>query len=426
MKAISLKKSFCLDDLSTFIFAFFLMFTIFFPTSKNIVKLTLFSILFVYSMYKQKGVYSIPIPVIIYVIYNLMSIFIGLLNGAPGALRTSTVTVIYPIAFSMIFISLCHEGNFKTFSKAIILIATIVSTYDILYCISQIGYIRLPGWFFIDSLNMSFTNHFGYTHFTTTHINVLFFLLPFSMSILMKYNNGDEGKIIKKNRLIFSIILQYVCVILATRIAMVTISILSIAIIFAINIFLESPKAKKTIKRVYAMYITIGFIIIVGLLIYFSNYLGMVLSAVYNKFIVEGQIGSTSPRAIQADALINGWIEKPLLGHGAGSYTPLCIRSEEMPWSYELTYHALLFQSGIVGFVITFGLYFFIIFQIIKAVIKDKSIRAEGVAYASGLICFLIANAVDPYLGKFGYMWVIYMPLAFGSVYTYKVKDNYE
>ncbi len=70
--------------------------------------------------------------------------------------------------------------------------------------------------------------------------------------------------------------------------------------------------------------------------------------------------------------------------------------------------------------------YIFYYFPNYKGGYKGKSIRAEGIAYASGLICFLIANAVDPYLGRFGYMWVIYMPFAFGSVYTYKVKDNYE
>ncbi len=55
MKAISLKKSFCLDDLSTFIFAFFDVYD-FFPTSKILLSFRYFQF-FLYIVCINKRVF---------------------------------------------------------------------------------------------------------------------------------------------------------------------------------------------------------------------------------------------------------------------------------------------------------------------------------------------------------------------------------
>ena len=125
---------------------------------------------------------------------------------------------------------------------------------------------------------------------------------------------------------------------------------------------------------------------------------------------------SENVRLLQFNALMNGWLSAPIFGHGTGSYTPEVVREvADQPWAYELTYCALLFQKGLVGFVVFFGMIVWIIHKIWLKI--KRGIYSENVAlpFVNGFICFLVANAADPYLAKFGYMWVLFIPFAMAS-----------
>lgn len=65
---------------------------------------------------------------------------------------------------------------------------------------------------------------------------------------------------------------------------------------------------------------------------------------------VESAIGddNTDPRIDQLHSLIIGWEEAPLLGKGSGINASV-VRSD-LPGTYELSYVALLFERGIIGF----------------------------------------------------------------------------
>lgn len=403
-----------LDRIIRLFTCLYFFFTIFFPTSHNLLKFVPFSLLFVLALYKNKGKVSIPKPVIAFVLYNVIASIIGVLNGAPGALRVTTVTIIYPIVFSIAFISLYDNEDFYFFiSRIILLSATTVSIYDIVFVVSQFFNIELPSILNIAELDMSYGNYFGYTHFTTTHINVLFFSVPFSISLLINYNKCSGSKyIISKPYLVISIVVQLLCTVLATRVALLLLAIISVLIVLLINFKVYKQKLHIDTSKI-AFYLFVA--VVIAFVIYLNReYLGKVFDMSFNKLLNETGTSSTSIRSIQSQALINGWLESPFWGHGAGSYLPDLIREPDMPWAYELTYHALLFQNGILGLFFTLFLYSTIIHNIISTAIIRKSLSNLSISIIVALISFLIANAVDPYLAKFGYMWVVYMPLSFG------------
>jgi O-antigen ligase len=118
-------------------------------------------------------------------------------------------------------------------------------------------------------------------------------------------------------------------------------------------------------------------------------------------------------RRDQFMALVNGWLQHPAFGSGHGAPAPGVIRSIEMPWSYELTYVALLYHTGIVGLV-AYGAGLGWIF------LKARRIAATGwsqapylVATLVGTASFVLANATNPYLEKYDSIWVVFMPIAF-------------
>ncbi len=74
------------------------------------------------------------------------------------------------------------------------------------------------------------------------------------------------------------------------------------------------------------------------------------LIGLYQLRFAEDVAGSSdSVRTLQVRALEQFFWDAPLFGHGLGSYSPEIIRSEELPYVYEVQLYALAGQFGVVG-----------------------------------------------------------------------------
>lgn len=77
-----------------------------------------------------------------------------------------------------------------------------------------------------------------------------------------------------------------------------------------------------------------------------------VFNMVKYRFFSSEAVESDAVRNIQINGLLKGILDKPLWGHGMGSYMPDIIRSDSLPFTYEAEYLALLYQLGFIGFVV--------------------------------------------------------------------------
>ena len=102
---------------------------------------------------------------------------------------------------------------------------------------------------------------------------------------------------------------------------------------------------------------------------------------------------SASIRVIQLDALLEGWKSAPLFGNGFGASVEYS-RNSLSPFSYELTYVALLMKLGIVGFIILNGLFFYHINFFSR--FSDKQI-----CIVLGILSILSVSFTNPYLINF-------------------------
>ncbi len=100
---------------------------------------------------------------------------------------------------------------------------------------------------------------------------------------------------------------------------------------------------------------------------------------------------------------------------GASALGPL--RSVEMPWAYELSYAALLFHTGIIGFLIYSSGVICIFWMGLKIMRSGHWLGIYMLPVLVGTTCFLIANATNPYLEKFDYIWVIFLPVALINIW---------
>lgn len=401
----------------------FLFFTMFFPDSFKFVRLFLFIVL-VTSAVDEILLHNLPLGkgrtiFFIYLGYNIFSFFIGLVENAPGALRCQSVDFLWPVLFYLVGMTLNREDDYLYLLKCMVIITIVLSAFDFWYCLGSMGFLPLPRFFNRLNLDLRF-GHFGnFVQYMNTHQATLIFMTPFTIALL--FDLKKVRAIINPFIIIIALFLEVACLLMSGRVAFQVSSALSLLIVPFYRFRLNHTKGKMHKQKIHRIaFFLICFIIALSICLFlFTWILSLDIIKVWDY--IEYKFTSSSSQAdnvrlIQFKALMNGWIESPIWGHGTGSYSPLIVREiVDQPWAYELTYCALLYQKGIVGFVVFFGMVFWILHSIFLKI--KHGIYSEYVAlpFMTGFICFLLANAVDPYLAKFGLMWVLFIPFAMAS-----------
>lgn len=410
-----------------FLGVFFLFLTMFFPDSYRSFRLLIFAAFVLLcakkSDFKLTGAGSIIL--LIFIISNVFFCVWGIITGAPGALRTQTVDVLWPVMFWFAAQILYSDDMFRKLARLLLSIELIICLFDVIYILTWLNVIPHLPFFNIleDALQCNFGHYGNYTQYTTTHMCTHIFMIPFTIALFFSQN---KNAIIKRRNLFIMLILEFVCVLLSGRVAFQLVSAVSIFITMGVMWITNKRKSIswKFIRRV--LLIAVG-LIVVGIMVMnlFEVDIDGVMHYINYKFESSADAANTTNgvRIIQKDALISGWLESPLIGHGAGSYSKDVVRDIGQPWAYEYSYYAMLFQKGIVGVAIYFGVVAWIIIRLIKLIKNGACSKDWAVPMIVGLIAILIANAADPYLNKFGCMWMLYIPFAAANNIKF-IKDN--
>lgn len=420
------KKRDRIEDVSSELFMFL---TMFFPTSFPFFRLVIFLIWASLIYCRKKGNLKGKGTSIVLTLLFLNLIFLanGILGNAPGAIRSMTVDFIWPILFLIIAQGIKEEKNIRHIIKTMLISELLVCLFDILYLITQfIGITNIP---IMDSLTEVLDCHFGnygsFIKYTTTHMITHIFMLPFCIALLI---TAKYKTIISKKLLILDIVLIIVCAIASSRVAFQVSAILAVLIGVISFYFILGKKVRYTPKKLLSIFA--GLLLILFAVIIVVKYTSIDLKGTleYIKYKFETskdrEHAMNGVRAIQKEALLEGWLKRPIFGHGTGSYTAKCIRDEVQVWAYEYSYYAMLFQKGIVGTLAFFGLIGWIITKLFWA-IRTKIYSIEFVfPFIVGLISVVIANYADPYLAKFGCMWMIYIPFAIANAASGKISGG--
>jgi hypothetical protein len=121
-------------------------------------------------------------------------------------------------------------------------------------------------------------------------------------------------------------------------------------------------------------------------------------------------------RAYQADRLLEKWTEAPVFGHGFGATIDGFARDLAEPWRWELQYHALLFQTGVVGMLLVLAGALLTMNAVIRAAGARPDLVPSLVVACTGAAGMLIGNATNPYLQAPGHVWSIFLPIAVANV----------
>jgi hypothetical protein len=120
-------------------------------------------------------------------------------------------------------------------------------------------------------------------------------------------------------------------------------------------------------------------------------------------------------RIEESGQLLAGWASAPVGGHGFGAVIHDYSRSVARPWNFELQYHMLLFQTGVVGALLLAVVLACCVRALRLAVRQCPQYSATLAVTVVGATALLLANYANPYLQAPGHMWAIYLPLALGN-----------
>lgn len=344
---------------------------------------------------------------------SIFFILWGLMNDAPGALAVSTVYVIWPLVFAFL-IGLTRDIRiYEALLKTVVIGAMISAMMGIGLVVDQIFGLGLNLQELLKGQGASVGISSGVVSYALYNVSTIVYAFPFIVSIFIL---GKETSIFRgwwKPICILALCLCALAILVSGRRALMLTSALSPFVAYAIA---KVAGVRTRLGSLIVKFSPLAFIAAIFLV----PRLGLDISTMTSNFMAGFQWSEdpdASIRAEQARVLLDGWMERPFLGHGLGASAGQVIRDDAQPWAYELTYLALLFQTGIIGIIIYVSLIFSIYYYSIGIIRKNKQAARYFIPPLTALACFLIANATNPYLGKFDYLWTIFLPVGLMNVF---------
>ena len=395
-----------------------------FPRSYLVLKIVMFAIFLIINaatLIKEK---TILIHVRIIVFYYLIAgigliwAIVGYVNGGAfvGIVDNLRLYVLWSVVLCIVFNLLLQGNAFLVFHKSIVTAGILISSmnYFALYNhVGQLGYIPDA---VLRELHMYIGIHEGYIQIISHNIGALFFITAYLITIQFRKDMSSlNGSIFK-----LSLLMCLALVVLSGRRALwiaISMAPFLIVLLTAITDSFNQLRGRKWLLLI----VFAGFIPVIVILDF----------ALSGEFVnnsslshLQAAFSSSDERTLQKDYLIDGFKNYPVFGSGFGVNADY-LRNEERPWLYELTYHQMLFNFGVVGI----SLFFTLIATYVYYAVAFISQRNQDSGYAFSMLVAIMVFSIgaysNPYFGSFDFLLLLgVLPLITASFYVDKYRNN--
>jgi hypothetical protein len=362
----------------------------------------------------QRTIRVYPRLVFFYLMVAIIGIvwaFVGLLNpgtyfiGVTDALR---LYVIWSAAFLLLYTLLRSQVSLRFVHSALVIAGISISLLNFAGVLDEVwGLGIFPEGLRIE-LHETIGIYEGYIQITSLNIGALFFLVPYIITIQVREDSLEAKSIATKLCLLFCLILT----VISGRRALLLVVAFTPCIIIAVSAISGNlGLIKLGARRLFLAY-TLLSAVAVGVIAVQPKFLPELLFVQH----VQDAFSAEDERAIQKPFLIAGFKTSPIIGSGFGANAGYQ-RSRDRPWTYELTYYQMLFNSGVLGVAILSSL--LLIYSVFIAEIFRKFKRESAVPFGLfvGVISLLIGAISNPYLGSFDLLFFVGM-FPFLSTFT--------
>lgn len=350
----------------------------------------------------------------------------GLFLDAPGASKCIQVYVFWPLVYLFLLGGINHARIFRGLQKTLVFSAGFIALFGLYFAMARLNIVpevpHLDALYTAEEMDsgLFLTAGFseGYVQLLYPGINSMPFLVPFLIATAVSPSSQAGRRWVSRRWLSFSLFLSLAVVLLSGRRGLQLVTMLTPLLILGLSFFQplrERLVLRKDLRRATVM----SLMVVVLSILLISPFYKITFEGLADRFSAgfdfsaSNQSDSSVVRVEQYLALMQGWTENPLIGKGLGASAHASIRLPKMPWSYELYYIDLLFQTGLFGFAAYAAGVAWIYWSGIR-IIKCGGLGAQFMLPALvGMSGLLIATASNPYLARFDGIWAIFLPLAF-------------
>lgn len=236
--------------------------------------------------------------------------------------------------------------------------------------------------------------HQGYVQMNNVNIGMLTFIVPYLLSRVLL---GEK----RSPFLLLGLIVAVLSAIFASRRMVLLLIFIAPAVAYAIAA-LAGNLAHLARWRFVRFYAASLFAAALGawLLIQWSpDSFGGFAARVSGAFATDQE----APRPLQHAALLEGFADQYVWGSGFGGLTSV-VRADERPWTYELTYSRLLFNSGLLGVGLLMAFFASYVYLVLRK-IRGTHHAPIYISLLAGFVSVLIASASNPYLSSFDFIF---------------------
>lgn len=347
--------------------------------------------------------------------YGLTWSLIGALKGNIGALDCFRLNVIWAFLYLLFVLYIDSHDKFCSLVNTMVWATIAISIYNIAIVLSALGFIpNINEYLKVDSEVTSLIGiHSGFIQLTSINIGSLTFLAPFVLVLLImdtRLPDTISSFVVSKKILLLSVLLSIVAVLISGRRVLYVEMLVIPFLVLVLNIYSAGENRKIRTKNIIVFY-SITIVVLAACGWFLSNRFDWNINMFNERFVSAFE--SEGVRHEQALALFNGFSEHPLIGVGFGEGVPDVIRSDERPWTYELSYSVILYTTGILGSTLYLVCILTIYYLLIRALKNRLSNNEITTSVLVAFTCFLIGNATNPYLGSYDFMWMFYLPMAY-------------
>lgn len=354
--------------------------------------------------------------------FSIFGIAIGLINSTPGAISVGTVYVLWPLIFVFFMGFSSRIETYIRLQKTLIIGIAIATVSGLLLVLSNyFGFISVFINPYFDLLDSGVGLYDNRIEAKLLSMGLVIYGIPFLVTLIV--NIARENSWGASTRwMLFSIVilsLSVIYMVVSGRRAFLIIGLLSIPLsilVLKLSNTGHSFSYKSILKFSLLSIILFLLGMLAGKFIFDLDYEKIWIDLIEGFNFDDSSNISAYRRTVQFEALIAGWLDSPIIGAGHGAAAWDKIGEQRQAWAYELQYIALLFQVGILGLTIYSLAVIWLMYQMIRLSKIYSDLATLITPSLTGLICFLIANATNPYLSKFDFLWVIFIPVGLVNI----------
>ena len=337
---------------------------------------------------------------LIFCLLTMMWSVIGLVKGNPevAIMEALRVYVVYMCIFCALAIyvsNLDYEAHVDDIVVAGALGIGAVALYTLLDHLFHLGWLPQS---VKNDMFLELGVHDGYVQMNNVNIGMLTFIAPYLLSRLLLSERND-----RQAYLFMGLVVAVASAVLASRRVVLTLLLVVPLLTFAID-FLAGQPARRRRRWWGKAYFLL--LLAAGAGIWIVTHWGFeFLDGFRARVLSAFNTDPDAPRPLQHAALMAGFSDNYLWGSGFGGITSV-VRSDERPWTFELTYSRLLFNAGLIGFSLLMLFFCTYLFLALRK-IRQSSHASIQVSLLTGFLSISIAAVSNPYLSSFDFLFAL-------------------